>query len=55
MKPPNPALPNLVSIIPPPPLTQWAIDHTFWNSSVLLVMVKYATGWIEAIVTPSKK
>jgi hypothetical protein len=29
IKPPDPALPNLVSIIPPPPLTQWAIDYTF--------------------------
>jgi hypothetical protein len=55
MKPSDPALPNLVSIIPPPPLTRWAIDHTFWNGSVLLVMVEYATGWVEAIVAPSKE
>jgi hypothetical protein len=55
MKPPDLAFPNLVSIIPPPPLTRWAIDHTFWNGSVLLVMVEYATGWVKAIVAPSKK
>jgi hypothetical protein len=55
MKPPNPALPNLVPIIPPPPLTRWAIDHTFWNGSVLLVMVEYATGWVKTIVAPNKK
>jgi hypothetical protein len=55
MKPPDPALPNLVPIIPPPPLIRWAIDHTFWNGSVLLAMVEYATGWIEAIVAPNKE
>jgi hypothetical protein len=55
MKPPDPALPNLVPIIPPPPLTRWAINHTFWNGSVILVIIKYAIGWIEASVVPSKK
>jgi hypothetical protein len=44
MKPLDPALPNLVPIILPPPLTRWTIDHIFWNGSVLLIMVEYATG-----------
>jgi hypothetical protein len=44
MKPLDPAFPNLVPIIPPSPFIRWVIDHTFWNGSVLLIMVEYATG-----------
>jgi hypothetical protein len=55
MKPSDPALPNLILIIPPSLFTRWAINYTFWNGSVVLVMVKYAISWIEAFVVPSKK
>jgi hypothetical protein len=55
MKPPDPALPNLVSIIPPPLFTRWVINYTFWEGSVIVVMIEYATSWVKASVIPSKK
>ncbi|KAI0992919.1 hypothetical protein K3495_g15265, partial [Podosphaera aphanis] len=47
MRRPDNTLPDLQPIIPPPPLTRWAIDFTAFNGINLLVAVEYATGWIE--------
>jgi hypothetical protein len=55
MKRPDAILLNLVPIKPPPPLTRWAIDHTFWEKTPILVMVEYATSWVEADFVPSKQ
>jgi hypothetical protein len=55
IKRPNITLPNLVPIKPPSPLTRWAIDHTFWKESPILVMVEYATEWVKASFMPSKR
>ncbi|KAF2963513.1 hypothetical protein GQX73_g10057 [Xylaria multiplex] len=56
MKPPLNKLPDLQPIIPPPPLTRWAMDHTSLTASAvavnLLVCVEYATAWVEAEVVP---
>lgn len=52
MRKPNPALPDLTPTLPPPPLTRWAIDYTAVGSFNILVMVEYATGWLETAVTP---
>lgn len=53
MKKPDPSLPDLQPIIPPTPLTRWAIDHTSISQSKILVAVEYATGWAEAQFVPS--
>ncbi|CAJ2504192.1 Uu.00g115860.m01.CDS01 [Anthostomella pinea] len=53
MKRPDPSLPNLQPIRPPPLLTRWAIDHTFFDGIPILVAIEYATGWIEADVVTS--
>jgi hypothetical protein len=55
IKRPNITLPDLVPIKPPPPLTRWAINHTFWKESPILVMVEYATKWVKASFMPSKR
>jgi hypothetical protein len=52
MKKSDPALPNLNPILLPTPLTRWAIDHIFWKSKVILVMVEYSTFWVEAEFVP---
>jgi len=52
MKKPDPALPDLNPITPPAPLTRWAIDFTTVGGVPILVAVEYATGWVEAEVTP---
>ncbi|KAI0997525.1 hypothetical protein K3495_g10663 [Podosphaera aphanis] len=47
MKRPDPSLPNLMPIIPPQPLTRWAIDHTGPDGPgghILLNAVEYAIG-----------
>jgi hypothetical protein len=54
MKRPDPTLPNLVPTKPPPPLTRWAIDHTFWESTSILVIMEYAIGWVEAEFVTNK-
>ncbi|KAI1004285.1 hypothetical protein K3495_g3930 [Podosphaera aphanis] len=53
MKRPDPSLPNLMPIIPPQPLTRWAIDHTGPGGPgghILLYAVEYATGWLVSRV-----
>jgi hypothetical protein len=54
MKRPDLILPNLLPIRPPPPMTRWAIDHTFWKGLPILVIVEYITSWVEAEFVPSK-
>jgi hypothetical protein len=55
MKRPDIILLNLVPIKPLLSLTRWAIDHTFWKGSPILVMVEYAIGWVEASFVSSKR
>lgn len=54
MKKPDPTLPTLTLIVPPQPLTRWAIDFTSIDSVPILVAVEYATGWVEAEITPDQ-
>ncbi len=46
-------LPNLTPVQPPQPLTRRAIDHTPIDKTNVLVVIEYATGWIEAEVIES--
>jgi hypothetical protein len=55
MKKPDPIFDTLTPMIPPQPLTKWAIDHTFWNNSIILVMMEYATNWVKAVMVSSRK
>jgi hypothetical protein len=46
---------NLVSIKFPPLLTRWAINYTFWKKTFILIMIEYATLWVEADFVFSKQ
>jgi hypothetical protein len=55
MKKPDAILLNLILIKPSPPLTRWAINYIFWEKTFILVMVEYATLWVEADFISSKQ
>jgi hypothetical protein len=55
MKKPDPIFGTLTPTIPPQPLIRWAIDHTFWGGSIILVIVEYATNWVKAAMVPSRE
>lgn len=44
---------TLTPILPPQPLTRWAIDFTTVDGVNILVAVEYATHWVKAEVTPN--
>ena len=52
MKPPDPALGNLIPIKTSLPLTRWGIDHTKIGPQILLHVIEYATGWLESRSVP---
>ncbi|POS85440.1 hypothetical protein EPUL_003831 [Erysiphe pulchra] len=44
----NSSLRDLRPIQPAPPLTRWGVGHTQVVSSILLIAMEYATGWLES-------